>query len=721
MTSKQIGSLGRTAGAWLVVAASLGTACGDESTTDPEQPPECEGETCETETPSTCGDGKVDAGEACDDGNADFTDACLPTCVAATCGDAVLQAGAEDCDDGNTSDDDACLATCEPATCGDGFLRAGVEGCDDGNAEDSDACLSTCEPATCGDGFLRAGVEECDDANTSDDDACLSTCVPATCGDGFLQRGVEGCDDGNGNNDDACLATCVSATCGDGVIQAGVEGCDDANADDTDACLSICTPAFCGDGFLHVGVETCDDGDLDDDDSCPTTCVPASCGDGFVQAGAEECDDGNTNDTDACSASCNVAVCGDGIVQTGVETCDDANTDDTDACLTTCQIASCGDGFLQAGVETCDDGNADDTDACPGSCAPASCGDGYLLSGVEACDDGGTAVADGCDAACKPEVLPYFEDFDDGQHDLTLTTNSATVLWHVTATQAVSPPNSLRFADPATNNYAPGHVIGDADTPYFLVPSDGAALSVRVRKHTEVNVSFDRFWIRALDVNHTVIAEKEIIGTFTSFRQVGLMIPASAAGTYLRARFAFDSIDGLVNTNTGVFIDDVSIQVPSCGDGVTTVPEECDDANAVAGDGCNADCTPTCFGGSGADAFIADPAIGCYAAFSTALSWPEAEAACVGLGGHLVSITSATENSLVRALLPGTVLAIGSSDAAVEGTWTWSDGDTFSYTGWGAGEPNNSGGVEDCGLLQATGAWNDGVCSAAHGYVCEAP
>ena len=85
------------------------------------------GETTDTSStePSTdtgsakCGDGIVDDGEECDDGNLVSTDACLAICVAATCGDSVVQAGVEDCDDGNADDLDGCTNTCIAATCGD--------------------------------------------------------------------------------------------------------------------------------------------------------------------------------------------------------------------------------------------------------------------------------------------------------------------------------------------------------------------------------------------------------------------------------------------------------------------------------------------------------------------------------------------------------------------------------------------------------------------------
>lgn len=224
-----------------------------------------------------------------------------------SCGDGDLQVH-EVCDDGNAFNTDACLTTCMAASCGDGFVQTGVEGCDDANGVNDDACLTTCVVASCGDGFIQTGVEGCDDGNTSNADACLDTCVVASCGDGFVQAGVEGCDDGNASNDDACLSSCVSATCGDGVIQSSVEMCDNGTANsDTlpDACRSTCALAVCGDGTTD-STEECDDGSDNSEtmpDACRSDCVSASCGDGTVDS-TEECDDSNEVGDDLCGNTC---------------------------------------------------------------------------------------------------------------------------------------------------------------------------------------------------------------------------------------------------------------------------------------------------------------------------------------------------------------------------------------------------------------------------------
>ena len=94
---------------------------------------------------SVCGDGVLDAGEACDDGNTTNGDGCSSTCeLESVCGNGILE-GNEVCDDGNTIDGDNCSSTCDAENfCGDGVLNTS-EACDDGNTTNGDGCSSTCE------------------------------------------------------------------------------------------------------------------------------------------------------------------------------------------------------------------------------------------------------------------------------------------------------------------------------------------------------------------------------------------------------------------------------------------------------------------------------------------------------------------------------------------------------------------------------------------------
>lgn len=113
----------------------------------------CIGGVC-LEARTSCLDGVVDEGEACDDGNEIDNDACRNDCELPVCGDAVVRAdildvnatGYESCDDGDTLDSgNGCSATCTiTAVCGDNVVQSLVEQCDDGNQVSFDGCSATC-------------------------------------------------------------------------------------------------------------------------------------------------------------------------------------------------------------------------------------------------------------------------------------------------------------------------------------------------------------------------------------------------------------------------------------------------------------------------------------------------------------------------------------------------------------------------------------------------
>jgi len=88
-------------------------------------------------------------------------------------------------------------------------------------------------------------------------------------------------------------------------------------------------------------------------------------------------------------------------------------------------------------------------------------------------------------------------------------------------------------------------------------------------------------------------------------------------------------------------------------------------------------------------------------------SWTAAEAEAVSLGGHLVTIRSAEENSWVFDNFIGgrsfNSFWIGLNDAAVEGSFVWSSGEPVTYTSWNSLEPNDWGGVEDYAWYNSAG------------------
>ncbi|XP_062503614.1 class II receptor tyrosine kinase-like isoform X2 [Corticium candelabrum] len=115
--------------------------------------------------------------------------------------------------------------------------------------------------------------------------------------------------------------------------------------------------------------------------------------------------------------------------------------------------------------------------------------------------------------------------------------------------------------------------------------------------------------------------------------------------------------------------------------------------------------------------------LSCYRLVSTSKIWEKAETDCITREGHLASIASVTEDSVVLSLR-GTSSSdrndtwIGLHDQVVENTFVWSDGTSSTYTNWdtAGNEPSGSG---DCVRIRSDGKWKYQNCTASYPYVCE--
>ena len=104
-----------------------------------------------------------------------------------------------------------------------------------------------------------------------------------------------------------------------------------------------------------------------------------------------------------------------------------------------------------------------------------------------------------------------------------------------------------------------------------------------------------------------------------------------------------------------------------------------------------------------------------YRSTGTAI-WTTAKTNCATMGGHLVTITSSAEQSFIYNLWPSGW--IGLTDEVSEGTWRWVTGETYSYSNWNPGEPNNAGN-EDYVQFVSNGKWNDLPNNYSLPYVLE--
>jgi hypothetical protein len=103
------------------------------------------------------------------------------------------------------------------------------------------------------------------------------------------------------------------------------------------------------------------------------------------------------------------------------------------------------------------------------------------------------------------------------------------------------------------------------------------------------------------------------------------------------------------------------------------------------------------------------------------ISWDDARARAQDAGGHLATITSASEDTFALGLVSATPAAMDSDgngpllggyqpsptpQLEPAGGWAWVTGEPWVYTNWGSIQPDNSGGDENY-LVYLSGAWND--------------
>lgn len=481
----------------------------------------------------------------------------------------------------NTSIDRDNCGSCSNACLPSFSCRAGVCACDPGKTSCSGTCMD-----------LKADRQNCGACGN----ACLDwqecsagACVAKPCPSPTTRCGAV-CVDIHADNDShcgACNRSCpgddycrageciVVPNCGDSKVESGewTEVCDDGK---NDGSYGSCTPdclAFgprCGDAVLQAGNgELCDNGSstpcptsCDDEQACTTdlrTGNAAQCnvacshtpivasvmGDGCCPPGA------NANTDSDCTP-----VCGNAILEP-TEVCDDGTNDGAyGGCMSGCKARApfCGDGIVQAAfLETCDPtsptpcpASCDDSDACtidvqtgaPETCTIACARTTItaLSDGDLCCPAGATALTDAdCPPVCGNGVVEGPEVCDDAVND-----------------------SSYDGCAIGCRSLGPHCGDGVTDVGFELCDGDCSAMSTCLQPDPCTAVG--------------------LLGSAATCDLQCVITPITAAKN-----------DDICCPDGATSLDDNDCE-PACANGALEAGEVCDDGNALAGDGCSADC-----------------------------------------------------------------------------------------------------------------------------------
>jgi cysteine-rich repeat protein len=277
------------------------------------------------------------------------------------------------------------------------------------------------------------------------------------------------------------------------------------------------------------------------------SCGPAVCGNGETEPEInEECDDDNIASGDGCDRFCRIEECGNNRLDEG-EQCDDGNAANGDGCSAECLNELCGDGVVNnRGTETCDDGNQINGDGCDNNCTLSECGNG-ILAPNEACDDGNNLSGDGCKADCSKQEIcgdgtqDTGEECDDSNQEFGDGCDGSCDIEFCGDGIINNEPNGV-----------PTELCDDGDAAHGAGNSDTLPGACRT------------------DCTPAECGD-------------GVIDPGEPCD------------DGAANSNTDPNTCRQDCSLPRCGDGVrdNAAPfnEECDDGNAIEGDGCDSNCT----------------------------------------------------------------------------------------------------------------------------------
>jgi cysteine-rich repeat protein len=199
------------------------------------------------------------------------------------------------------------------------------------------------------------------------------------------------------------------------------------------------------------------------------------------------------------------------------------------------------------------------------------CGDGIpQLPSGEQCDDGNSASGDGCSATCQIESGTYLDELE--PNDAQATGNLLD--GYAGAVAAINP-------------------MADVDWYTFNITVPGSSVTAEVgdalvgTPNGGCPGNFDSK-IYLYDAQQTLLASDDDNGAGSCSK---IWPGGMAAASNLPAGLYAIKVEEFGNDKAqDYYVLKLKVSPPGCGDGVVQLGEQCDDSNAVSGDGCSATC-----------------------------------------------------------------------------------------------------------------------------------
>lgn len=389
--------------------------------------------------------------------------------------------------------------------------------------------------------------------------------MPALCGDGVKQT-PETCDDGNTVSGDGCSATCAFEA-----LPAGADACPGAP-------ITFTGPAD-GAKTFHAFANT-----INATSDVGTTCAVAGKKDvvyrfnvpspGYLTATVA----GDFNTALSLRKACTVDT-GTTIATADANNVACTNVDKSNATAETLNapIEANTDYFLvvKGGGSSSLTWLSEGTFTLDAAIRPSECGNG-VTDGAETCDDGNFLSGDGCDPTCHKEA--------DATQGISCETAIPIVLDASTTVtggyeKSVHGGNFNVVKSNSSAAFPCGATVG-ADLIYAMKAPISGVAQVRIDEASYNLSIIARSACTLTSITNVVACSAKSNGKGNE----AVSFKVTAGTTY------YLMVDAPSLTDRGSYRMDIALQGESCGDGMVTGSEQCDDTNHVAGDGCDEHC-----------------------------------------------------------------------------------------------------------------------------------